>query len=236
MKKTIALLLTVLLTFTFSGCSLGIFSGADTKELQKDLDAFLNVSHAKIKYISIFNDSNNQTQQKQTTTMSYEYSPNGDLLYCLSQYDSKDNLVYYEFNDGTIYEEWLLGKGKSTYKNGDQNYVSYSKTSPHKYLSIINDVANKEYLQKCKTEENETGKTYTLEYSNKKLNKAYYFEDDYKVDSKKSVVSFNKANELSTLLEELVLVNNDKTPYGTCILDVTVEYSKVAPTIVRPTT
>lgn len=228
LKKAVVLILSISLVFSLCSCG----ASKTVKKLQDDLSAFSTISHASIKFISIYKKGD--TNQKQTTTLSYQFDDKDVLTYCLSQYDAKDNLVYYEVNDGNTHEEWLLGKGATSYSKEDKSFPVYTKSNPHKYLSIIQSISNNEYIKKCKLDDSDTAKIYSIKYDNKKINKKIYSEENYKVENKQNTVTFNDKSDLTNILEEVTLIDNDKKPYGSCVLDIAIEYSKVAPTIKKP--
>ena len=124
--------------------------------------------------------------------------------YCQKQYDQNEQVTFCEYSDGTVTEQWMIGRGWETVEN-----ALFTKETPHRYIAMLSQAHEHGMIQTLEKESDESGTRFILELDPKKAGAHYYKDGNCEVVKQTVRVSFNPEGYVVDYCEETILRNKE---------------------------
>ncbi|MEG0570385.1 MAG: hypothetical protein RR497_01940 [Oscillospiraceae bacterium] len=198
-KKAVAILLLFIVTFSLTSCSK---NSKDFKSIKDAQTALLNAQSAKIVATSVQSTSDG-TSEKYTLEATYMVASDGLIKYCATQTDSGGKVVSVEYNDGNVFDRWIIGMGWKSVDPISEDFVTFSRKKPFPLLEIMTQPIDEKEIDKISRASTDSITSYSLSLNIQKQ------KDDMKADG------FQEA-EFTQLLESSknILVDANKIMCG----------------------
>lgn len=212
-KKTAAVFLAALLCLSLSSC------GKDGEKLSSVKKAQESVCSLTSGELSILSTSFS-AQREETVKSNFLFTTDssGNLIYCHTQKDKSDKIVFCEYNDGSTAEQWLIGKGWSQI-----DVPVYNADNPHRFLALITTPIDKKSVDNIVCEETQDESKYIIALNPDFLNENTYKNADFTVSAQTITLSLNKDGVLCSYSDSAEMTDRqtEKTSRYTLSLDIT---------------